>query len=115
LNNGFLVGHEFIIAGELFDSVLDEAKILNKAGHKDVAAVLARVVLEDSLKKIARREKINDEQKISRINDDLKSHNYYTQPMWRQIQAWLDIGNSAAHGKFDQYTSEDVQKMLGNL
>jgi len=26
----------------------------------------------------------------------------FTQPQWRMVQAWLDIGNAAAHGKFDQ-------------
>ena len=53
LADGFLTGREFLIAGEIFDSVLDQAKHLTGEGYKDPAAVLARVVLEDALKRIA--------------------------------------------------------------
>ena len=112
LEKGFLIGQEFIIAGEILDSVLEQAKYLNKSGHKDPAAMLVRVALEDALKRIARSEGIDDNRKASMINDDLKRHNVYPQPQWRFIQAWLDIGNSAAHGNFDAYSVEDVIKMI---
>jgi len=112
LESGYLTGQEFIIAGEIFDTVLEQAKYLNELGYKDPSAVLARVVLEDSLKRIARRENIDDNRKASAINDDLKKNNIYPQPQWRYIQAWLDIGNAAAHGKFDDYSLEDVGKMI---
>ena len=115
LEKGFLIGQEFIIAGEVLDSVLEQAKYLNKSGYKDPAAVLARVVLEDALKRIARNEGIDDNRKASIINDDLKRHNIYSQPQWRFIQAWLDIGNSAAHGNFDAYSVEDVIKMIEGI
>lgn len=115
LEKGFLIGQEFIVAGILFDSVLDEAKQLILAGHKDASAVLTRVVLEDSLRRIARRENIDDTGKASRVNDGLKAGNVYSQPMWRQIQTWLDIGNSAAHGKFDEYTAENVKTMIDGV
>jgi hypothetical protein len=115
LENGFLVGQEFLIAGEVFDSVLEEAKYLNQSGHKDPAAVLTRVVLEDALKRLAISEGINDNQKASQINDELRKQGRYPQPQWRLIRAWLDMGNAAAHGKFDEYTSEDVQRLVEDI
>ena len=103
LESGYLLGQEFLIAGELFDSLLEQASHLNDRGYKDPAAVLCRVVLEDSLVRIARREGIDESLKASALNDGLKKTGTYGQPQWRQVQAWLDIGNSAAHGKFDQF------------
>ncbi|MTI47658.1 MAG: DUF4145 domain-containing protein [Firmicutes bacterium] len=115
LEHGLLVGHEFVIAGEVFDSVLEEAKYLNSKGHKDAAAVLGRVVIEDSLKRLARQEEIDDGFKATRLNDELKKINKYTQPQWRLVQAWLDLGNAAAHGQFNDYNDEDIKKMLEGI
>lgn len=108
LNNGFLIGQEFLIAGEIFDSVLEEAKELLNAGYKDSAAVLGRVVLEDSLKRLARQEDIDDKLKASEINIELRKVGRYNLPQERIIQARLDIGNYAAHGQFEKYTKEQV-------
>jgi HEPN domain-containing protein len=107
-----LHGQEFLIAGEIFDSVLEQAKYLVTSGYKDPAAILARVILEDALKRLARGEGIDDTLRASRINDELKAISKYSQPQWRLIQAWLDIGNAAAHGKFDEYSREYVVKLL---
>jgi hypothetical protein len=115
LEQGYLAGQEFLIAGEVFDSVLEQAKHLNQNGYKDPAAVLARVVLEDSLKRIARSEGIDDSQKASRLNDELKKAGRYPQPQWRLVQAWLDVGNAAAHGKFDAYDEEDVERLIKDI
>ncbi len=113
--NGFVVGQEFIIAGEIFESVIEESKHLLKTNHKDASAVLARVVVEDSLKRIARNIGISHEYKASRINDELRKIGIYSQPQWRLIQSWLDIGNAAAHGEFEIYTEDDVRNMLNGV
>ena len=115
LENGFLIGQEFIIAGELFDSVLEQAKQLNAAGYKDPAAVLARTVLEDSLKRLARAQGLADAQRAASINDQLKAAGRYPQAQWRFVQAWLDIGNAAAHGKFADFSERDVTEMIDGI
>jgi hypothetical protein len=115
LENGYLTGQEFFIAGEVFDSIMEQAKHLVQNNYKDPAAVLARVVLEDALKRIARAEGVDENQRASVINDELKKKGRFSQPLWRFIQGWLDIGNSAAHGKFDQYTQDDVVKMIEDI
>lgn len=107
-----MLGQEFLIAGEILDSVLEEAKHILNAGYKDPAAVLGRVVLEDALKRLARQEQLDDTQKATRLNDELKKAGKYNQPQWRQIQAWVDIGNSAAHGKFNEYSEEQVREQI---
>jgi len=112
LEKGYLLGQEFLVAGEVFDSILEQAKHLVKSGYKDPSAVLARVVLEDALKRIARSEGIDDNQKASAINEELKKRGKYPQLQWRFVQAWLDIGNAAAHGKFNEYNEEDVTNLI---
>jgi hypothetical protein len=115
LEKGFLIGQEFLIAGEVFDSILEQAKDLNKKEYKDPAAVLTRVVLEDAIRRLARREGLDDTQKASQINDNLKKLGIYPQAQWRFIQAWIDIGNAAAHGKFNEYTKDDVTNMIDGV
>jgi tetratricopeptide (TPR) repeat protein len=108
LEKGYLTGQEFLITAEVFDSVLEQAKHLNDTGYKDPAAVLMRVVLEDALKRLAREESIDDSQKASVLNDELKGIGRYSKPQWRLIQACLDVGNAAAHGRFDECTADEV-------
>jgi hypothetical protein len=115
LENGFLLGQEFLIAGEIFDSVLQQAKHLTVSGYKDAAAVLARVVLEDALQRISRSEGLDATLNAARLNDALKQKGRYPQPQWRQVLAWLDIGNAAAHGKFDEYDQAAVERLLDDV
>lgn len=115
LTSGVLVDEELRIASEVFDSVLQEAKYLNESGHKDASAVLGRVVVEDALKRLARQEGIVEEKKASVLNDKLKGSGRYVQAQWRQIQAWLDIGNDAAHGRFESYDAAMVGAMLDGI
>ncbi len=115
LEGGFLAGQEHLIAGAIFDSVLEEAKHLTEAGFKDPAAVLVRVVVEDCLKRLSREEGLDDSAKASAMNDALRDKSRYPKPQWRLVQAWLDIGNSAAHGKFTDYSKDDVLRMVGDV
>jgi hypothetical protein len=115
LENGYLLGQEFIVAGEMYDSILEQAEMLLKAGFKDPAAVLTRIVLEDSLKRLARSIGSEENKKASLINDEMKKMGTYSQPQWRLIQAWLDIGNAAAHGKFSEYTDNDVTNQINGV
>lgn len=54
---GFNHKIEHIISIEFFDSVLEQAKELVKKGHKDPAAVLGRIIIENSLKDICKRKR----------------------------------------------------------
>jgi hypothetical protein len=108
LQGGYLRDQEQLIAADVFDSVLEQASELNRQAYKDPAAVLMRVVLEDALRRLAKKNTLDPLQKAAKLNDDLKRQSVYAQPQWRLIQAWLDIGNAAAHGNFGEYTSDDV-------
>ena len=112
LEGGFLRDQEQLIAADVFDSVLEQAAELNKLAYKDPSAVLMRVVLEDALRRLANKNGVDATQKASKLNDELKNLSVYAQPQWRLIQVWLDIGNAAAHGKFQEYSSDDVANAI---
>ena len=115
LQNGYLIGREFFIVSDMFDSILEQSKHFIKTGNKDIAAILARIVLEDALKRLARSEGIDDSYKASKINDELKNKERYPQVRWRSVQTWLDVGNDAAHGRFSEYTKEDVSSAVSGI
>ncbi len=115
LEHGFLDGQEFIVASEVFDSVLRQAKFLLEQGFKDVAAVLMRIVVEDALRRLSRQENLEDTGTMNTMNQGLWKANRYTQPQWNQVQAWITIGNKAAHGEFNQYDTEMVKRAIEDL
>ena len=115
LEGGYLLGQEHLIVGEVFDSVLMEARHLNEAGFKDPAAILVRVVVEDALRRMCRDADLSDTGKTTALNDALRDANRYAKPQWRVVQAWLDIGNAAAHGRFAEYKDDDVVRMVGDV
>src|SRR5262245_63825176 len=65
-----------------------------------------------ALKRMARELTLDASMKASALNDELKKAGRYNQPQWRMLQSWLDIGNAAAHGKFDQFTQPDVKRLI---
>jgi hypothetical protein len=115
LEGGYLAGQEDLIAAELLDSVLEQGRLLVNAGHKDPAVVLARVALEDALRRVARQGGLDDSGKASTINDALRDSGRYSKPQWRLVQAWLDMGNSAAHGEFGAYSAADAARLIDDV
>lgn len=115
LESGYLLNQEFLVAGEVFDSVINRARYLLENGYKDAAAILTRVVIEDALKRLTRSEGLDDGKKASDMNTDLWKNGRSAQTQWRFIQVWLDIGNAAAHGRFNEYDKEKVKRMMDDL
>ena len=115
LEGGFLLRQEQLVAGEVFDSVLEKAEHLDDRGFHVPAAVLGRVALENALKQKASEHGIDQSQKASGINQDLRQAEVYGKPEWRQVQAWLDLGNAAAHGDEDSFDPAAVGDMLSGV
>lgn len=109
---GTLWKYDFLVSGELLESVLEQAQELNDAGYKDAAAVMMRVALETSLKKLATAAGINPKQNAAKINEALKNNGIYNNIQESQIESWLRLGNHAAHGNFNEYTKEEVCKHI---
>jgi len=124
INGGWLVSIKGLVAAELFSDFLEMAEYLLNSGYKDPAAVMAGSVLEEHLRQLCKKESIDTEEtkedrkvskKADRLNADLVKAAVYSKLDHKQITAWLDLRNNAAHGKYDQYTTEQVHRFISGL
>jgi hypothetical protein len=94
------------------------AQHLLESGYKDPAAVLVGGVLEGKLRKLAARVEIATAApdgrpvKSETLNAALASKGIYNKLDQKSVSSWLDLRNKAAHGHYDQYTSDQVTVML---
>ena len=108
---GYLFNTRALIKAEVFDDVLEQANELLHAGYKDGACVTAGVALETTLKELCTRKGISHS-KLDRMNADLCKANVYNMGMQKQITAWAEWRNKAAHGEWHAYTEADVEDMI---
>lgn len=87
------------------------------------AAVLAGAVLEDALRRLCQRRnppidllKPNGDYKtMGSLIEDLKRVATYNELVAKQLRAWADIRNAAAHGKFEEFDRSQVERMIAGI
>lgn len=121
---GWLFTIRGLVAAEVFADFLEMAVHLLESGYKDPAAVMGGSVLEEHLRQLCSKHEIPvDEQKsdkkvpkkADRLNSELTASNAYSKLDQKQITAWLDLRNNAAHGNYDAYTAEQVEQLLAGV
>jgi hypothetical protein len=115
--SGYLYQIEELIHADLFADFLDMAKYLLEEGYKDPAAVIIGGVLEEHLRKLCLKNSIdiiinNHYKKADMMNADLAKSNLYNRLDQKNITAWLDLRNKAAHGRYTEYTDDQVNVAL---
>jgi hypothetical protein len=108
---GYLFHIRSLAKAEVLADALSQAKELLQLGYKDPACILARVTLEATLKDLAAKYDI-PEGKLDRMNADLTKAGAFNIAKQKQITAWAEIGNKAAHGEWAAYTSTDAAAMV---
>ncbi len=88
-----------------------------------LAAILAGAVLEDALRRLCQRQ--NPPISITKPNgvskslgtyiDDLKTSGLYNELKAKQLRAWADIRNAAAHWELTEFERQDVETMLQGI
>jgi hypothetical protein len=110
-----------LVHANIFNDFLEMADYLQKEGYKDSAAVLAGGTLEEHLRKLSQKNEIATEKedsrpkKADRLNADLTSANVYSKLDQKNVTAWLDLRNKAAHGKYSYYSKEQVALMIQGI
>lgn len=117
---GYLRTVEELIHADVFADLLDMAGELQRKGFKDPAAVLAGSVLEEHLRKLAIANGIKTNagsktKKADTLNADLTKVGAYNRLVQKQVTAWLDLRNLAAHGRYDEYDHEQAAAMLRDV
>jgi hypothetical protein len=112
--DGFLLTNiRTLISAEIFTDFLEMVEHLLGNKYKDAAATLCGAVLEDGLRRIALKAGIKKKNKddLNSLNQKCADKNVYNRLRQKEIQVWIDIRNNASHGKFEEYSEEDVKKM----
>ncbi len=114
LEHGYIQDIRNLVAAEMFTDLLDQASELLDASYIGPAAVVAGAVLEDNLRKLCAGCSIElpDKPKLDYMNSQLAKENVYNKLSQKRITAIADIRNSAAHGKWDDFTKKDVEEMI---
>lgn len=112
--DGYLSSIRTLVQAEVFDSELEQANELFSSGYSTAAAVVAGVVLETALRELCDRNGISHG-KLDKMNTDLVKAGVYNKLNQKRITALADIRNSAAHGKPDEFTDQDVSDMIRDV
>ncbi len=121
IDGGWLFTLKGLITAEVFADFIEMAEHLLETGYKDPAAVMCGSVLEEHLRQLCTRNAIaieiekDDKQihkKADRLNSELAKNEVYSKLDQKMVTAWLDLRNKAAHGKYDEYTEDQVKNML---
>ncbi|WP_367864389.1 hypothetical protein [Pedobacter sp. WC2423] len=120
IDGGWLFTVKGLVSAEIFSDFLEMADYLLQEGYKDPAAVMTGSVLEEHLRQLCNRAEISVEvekggklspKKADLLNADLANAEAYNKLDQKAITTWLDLRNKAAHGKYTEYTKEQVEMM----
>lgn len=121
---GWLETTKGLVAAEVFADFIEMAEHLLDAQYKDPAAVVTGSVLEEHLRHLCDAGGISTEDVVSgrstprkadALNADLARAGKYTKLDQKQVTAWLDLRNKSAHGKYNEYSREQVGLMLAGV
>jgi hypothetical protein len=102
------------IAGEVFGSLLNSARIALHGGHKDSAAVLAAAAFEDSLKKIGTLHGLNvAEEELGNVIGALKAQQLLQGCAAKSAERFQNLRNWAMHANWEKVTAEEVGSLIG--
>ena len=128
LEKGFLDDMATSIEAEIACDYMGQAEQLLSEGHGGKlshvpAAVLSGAVLEKALRTlcdqqqppIAQKTLKGDHKTLSPLIDELKKAGVFNEAKAKQLRAWADIRNLAAHGEFNQFKRADVEPMISGI
>ncbi|MDE3041144.1 MAG: DUF4145 domain-containing protein [Nitrospirota bacterium] len=108
---GYLFNVRALVKAEVLTDALSQANELLATGYKDPACILARVALETTLKELSGKHGV-PLGTLDRMNSELCKAGAYNMAKQKQITAWADIGNKAAHGDWKSYSDSDARAMV---
>lgn len=108
---GYLFNIRVLAKAEVLTDALTQTKELLRGGYKDPACILARVALETTLKELSGKHAV-PLGALDRMNSELCKAGAYNMAKQKQITAWADIGNKAAHGEWGEYNDADARAMV---
>jgi hypothetical protein len=117
---GYIQNLTELVHADIFADFLDMARHLLEKGYKDPSAVLAGSTLESHLKNLAIKHSLPVEssgkpKKANQLNADLAKSNVYSKLDEKNVTAWLDLRNKAAHGNYEEYNLDQVKLLISSI
>lgn len=122
--SGYLSSASELIHGEIFSDFLEMADHLKEEGYKDAAAVIVGSTLEAHLRQLCVKNSISIEvstpkglqpKKADSMNADLGNAGVISKLDQKSVTAWLDLRNKSAHGRYTEYSQEQVTLMIAGV
>lgn len=107
---GYMFNLRGLVKAEVLSDAMDQAEDLLNANYKDPACVLVGVSLEVAVKHLASKYMVAIG-KLDKMNADLSKAAVYNVAKQKQVTAWADLRNKAAHGDWAAYSRDDVKEM----
>ncbi|MFF5363166.1 hypothetical protein ACFY4I_27870 [Streptomyces scabiei] len=111
-----------VVRAETYSDYLEMADgLLRQGGYKDPAAVIAGTSLEVHLRALCLKSAVDVTQpdgspkKADTMNSDLKKAGVYDLLQQKQVTAWLDLRNKAAHGDYTSYDEGQVRLLIDGV
>ncbi len=113
--NSFLLELKTIVQAELFDSEVESARALARAGYLRATGAICGVVIEKHLAQVCDTHGITLRKKnpgISDLNQALRDNDTISVPQWRFNQHLADIRNICDHSKGREPTKDEIEQLL---
>lgn len=113
-----------LLSSELFVDFFEMANYLLDEAYKDAAAVILGSILEGHLRHLCKENGIELESEkdgkkrflaADQQNIELAKIEKYGKLDQKQVTTWLELRNNAAHGRYDEYTIDQVKNMSTGL
>lgn len=122
--DGWLTTYKSLVASEIFTDFIEMAEHLLEQGYKDPAAVVLGSVLEEHIRQLCIKSKIDIKVEVKgkitpkradTMNAELVKAGAYNLLDQKSVTSWLDLRNKAAHGNYSEYSQEQVNLMLQGI
>lgn len=104
-----------ILQADLFDSEIESARALARAGYLRAAGAICGVVIEKHLKQVCANHSHKSKKRnpsISDFNQLLKDEGVISIPEWRFIQHLTDIRNLCDHARETEPSKQEIDDLL---
>ena len=110
---GLLRKIEHIVVAEAFDDFLDHASFYHKGNKKTESSILASAVLEDTVKRIARKHAIETKgMSMEPLIDELVKNAVFTPVKAKRVKGFAGVRNHSLHAEWDAFDIHDVGELI---
>ncbi|MEU9379733.1 hypothetical protein AB0D38_01445 [Streptomyces sp. NPDC048279] len=109
-----------LVHADTYSNFLEMADGLLAKGYKDAAAVITGTSLEVHVRALCVKNSVTTAvagkpKKADTMNADLKKAGVYDGLQQKQITAWMDLRNKAAHGNYSDYDDDQVRLFIDGV